>query len=256
MTTNPQTKTTATEASAPGAPTDSPSPAKPRVDIQPAVGARIRPFSPGMRPYWRAWCIITHVFMKLFTRYEVINADRIPRDGPLMLLPTHTSHFDPPMTMFCYSLQTSNESYVIARDSLFKNPIVRFHLNRTNSVGIRRGGQDRQAIRVARRILQMGWALTVFPEGTRSKTGRLGKLQGGWAMILEGVPGVPYLPIVMQDTYGLLPRGAIFPRPHKVRIKVGEPTMLPERAPGEASKAYYQRCNELLEQQYRELGAI
>ena len=106
-----------------------------------------------------------------------------------------------------------------------------------------------------RALLQAGWPLVFFPEGERAFDGRLGRIQRGFAMILDGLDGVPYLPVVMQDTHKVLRRGNIFPRPRKVRVIFGEPAYLPPRESGEPGRDYHARCAGELEQRYRELGA-
>ena len=73
-------------------------------------------------------------------------------------------------------------------------------------------------------------------------------------LILEPLKDVPYVPVVMQDTYRVLRRGRLFPRPRKVHIHIGEPARLPPRRQAEPARQYHQRCVEDLERRLRELG--
>jgi 1-acyl-sn-glycerol-3-phosphate acyltransferase len=107
---------------------------------------------------------------------------------------------------------------------------------------------------MCKQVLRTGWPLIFFPEGTRAKDGKLGAIQGGMGMILEGL-NVPYVPIVMQDTFEVMPKGAWFPRPVKVRIVIGEPALPSRREEGEPMRAWLGRLAADLERRYRELGA-
>jgi 1-acyl-sn-glycerol-3-phosphate acyltransferase len=214
------------------------------------LSARIRPYRPGMRPSWR-WVSAGILGMaRLVFRFEVIHPERIPAEGPFLAASTHTSHLDPVLL----GPALGREAYYLARTGILRAPLVGQWCRHFNAVAIRRGESDRQALKICRRVLQAGWPLIFFPEGTRSPDGRLGTIQGGFAMILDGL-GIPYVPIVLQDTCHVLPRGCLLPRPAKVRMIVGEPAHLPPRAEGEGSRAYFARCSADLERRYRELGA-
>jgi 1-acyl-sn-glycerol-3-phosphate acyltransferase len=215
-----------------------------------ALGTPVRPFRPGMRPSWRIVSAVIRGMARVAFRMEVIHPERIPADGAFLAAATHTSHLDP---VFLGPL-LRRELYYLARTGILKTPGVGHWCRHFNTLAIRRGGSDRQALRACRKVLQAGWPLIFFPEGTRSTDGRLGEIQAGFAMILDGLD-VPYLPIVMQDTFRIMPRNAWFPRPVKLRVTIGEPAMLPPRQPGEPARAWTARCTADLEQRYRALGA-
>jgi 1-acyl-sn-glycerol-3-phosphate acyltransferase len=205
-----------------------------------------RPFS----PFWWAQTLI-YLFTRPWNRVEVVHGERIPQDGPFLILPTHSSYYDPPLIGSYFRRQ----SHFLAREGILKAPLLGPLCSRLNTHPIRRGAGDREAIRVCRSILRQGFPLAFFPEGTRSRTGKLGPIQRGFVMILDGLPQVPFLPVVLQDTYRVLPRGSFFPRPRKVRIYVGEPAYLPTRLEGESTRSYFDRCAADLERRLRDLGA-
>ena len=228
--------------------TDAPAPAPEKT---PVPAAPIRPFRPGVRFRYGAFAHFIRFWSRLYWRAEVEGLDNVPADGPVLLLPTHSSFLDPPLI----GGHLKRESYFLSRDGILKVPVVGAACVYLNTYPLRRGAADREALRACRDILGNGWPLIFFPEGTRSPDGHLGELKPGWAMILDGAPGVPWLPIVLQDTYHILNRRMIFPRPRKLRIRIGKPEPLPPRDPGERARDYYARCNALLETRYRELGA-
>jgi len=199
------------------------------------------------------WLAITttRLFSRIWLRVSIEHVDRVPKTGPVLILSTHTSFFDPPIV----GAHVPRPCHYLSREGILKVPLLGSFCKQCNAHPIRRGAGDREAIRTCRDVLRQGWPLVFFPEGTRSRDGRLGPIQGGFAMILDGLEGVPYVPVLAQDTYGVLRRGWFFPRPRKVRITYGEPAYLPARSQGEKAREYFDRCRQELESRLRELGA-
>lgn len=196
-----------------------------------------------------AWSF--RVFGRLWLNADLVHLDRFPMTGPVLVLPTHTSFIDPPLV----GGNLPREAHYLAREGILKAPLIGLMVRNLNTHPIRQGASDREAIRVCRSVLREGHPLVFFPEGTRSRDGRLGPIRPGFAMILDGLEGVPYIPVVAQDTFYSLPRGSFFPRRHKARIVFGHPTTLPKRLEGERTRDYFDRCAQDLEARLRELGA-
>jgi 1-acyl-sn-glycerol-3-phosphate acyltransferase len=221
----------------------------------PASGAAemvIPPCKPGYSPFY--WFMKTWMtgFLRTYFRARVFHRERMPKSGPVLVVPTHASFLDPPVL----GSLIGRECFFLSRENILKVPVIGQICRGVNTYPIRRGAGDREALKLCRNILTQGWPLVFYPEGTRTPDGKLGRLQPGFAMILDGMPEpIPYLPVMMQDTYKAMNRRQIFPRPCKVRIVVGEPAYLPARQEGERGRAYYDRCCAELEQRLRELGA-
>lgn len=191
------------------------------------------------------------LFSRAWLGLEVHHIERLPMRGPVLILPTHTSHLDPPII----GGAMPREAHYLAREQITNVPIFGPFCKHMNAHPIRQGAGDREAIRVCRLVLQAGHPLVFFPEGTRSRTGTLNHIQTGWVMILEGLGEIPYVPVVMQDTHKAMPRGSLYPRRAKVHVTFGHPAYLPVRMEGEKSRDYHTRCRAELERAYRELGA-
>ena len=200
--------------------------------------------------YW--WtCQVMKVFGWFYLRQEVIHLERFPAEGPVLILATHSSFMDPPVI----GAHLPRECHFLAREGIMKTPVIGWICVKVNTHTIRLGASDREAIKTCRSVLKAGCPLVFFPEGTRTRDGRLGPLQRGFAMIVDGMPDVPVMVLQAQDTYKVLRRGWIFPRPHKVRIILGEPAPLPPRQEGERTRDYYDRCALEVERRFREVGA-
>lgn len=108
-------------------------------------------------------------------RAELIGKENIPNEGPIILCCNHISNFDPPLLG---SYLTRKINYM-AKAELFNVPLFGTLLNKLGAFPVKRGLSDKQALRSGLAILKEGGALGLFPEGTRSKTGELGKGLGG-----------------------------------------------------------------------------
>lgn len=202
--------------------------------------------------FYRFTCRVVQIFARLWLRMEIRGMENLPKQGAVLLLCTHTSFLDPPLI----GAHIPREMHFLSREGILKAPIVGPIVKRLNTHPIRKGASDHEAIKLCRAIIREGYPLLFFPEGTRSRDGKLGPMSGGFSMIIAPYEGVPYLPIVFQDTYKAMPRGRIFPWPVKIVLKVGTLKQLPEKIEGENRRDYMTRCAEKLEAEFREMGAV
>lgn len=115
--------------------------------------------------------------------------ERLPEAGGAVVAVNHFSALDPPL-LGSFSRRTL---YFMAKAELFAIPVVGEILVWTGTFPVRRGEGDREALRLARRLAGEGCVVGIFVEGTRSRSGELGPIHPGAAMIAmqEGVPVVP-----------------------------------------------------------------
>jgi 1-acyl-sn-glycerol-3-phosphate acyltransferase len=193
-----------------------------------------------MRLWWYRFCrFLFRVYFRIYHRGRVYNAERLPDEGAFILAGNHVSFLDPPFL----GLACRREAFYMARDTLFRNPVSNWILRSWNCVPISRDRGDIGAMRTVLRMLGEGKAVVMFPEGTRSKDGRLQEARAGIGMIAARA-NVPIVPMRIFGTERALPKGASLPRPAKVEIKFGEPFLYPlpadfEKLRGEAVKAVY-----------------
>nr|NIS39589.1 1-acyl-sn-glycerol-3-phosphate acyltransferase [Desulfuromonadales bacterium] len=86
----------------------------------------------------------------------------------------------------------------------------------------KREGGDLGGMRTVLRLLGEGKAVVMFPEGTRSRDGRLQRARSGIGMIVAR-SGAPVVPMRIYGTRAAMPRGVWLPRPVRVTILFGEP---------------------------------
>ncbi|UOF89746.1 1-acyl-sn-glycerol-3-phosphate acyltransferase [Fodinisporobacter ferrooxydans] len=129
-----------------------------------------------------SWYGLFHFLFKMhykfYYRVEIIDAYHVPKDGPVILCCNHTSNWDPPLL----GVSCPRKIRYMAKEELFKIPVVGFLLRQFGTYPVQRGSGDRAAIRKTLELLKENQVIGIFPEGTRSKTGELGPGKPGAAM--------------------------------------------------------------------------
>lgn len=159
---------------------------------------------------------LTKFIAKLFYRCEVSGQENIPENEGVIISPNHLSYFDPPLT----GSFMNRDLYFMAKQELFDIPILGFLIKRTNAFPIKRGIQDKSAFKNAFSLLENKKALLIFPEGTRSKTGKLGKARAGAGMVACNCQ-VPIVPVKIVNTNKMI-------KFKKIEIKYGKPIYPPK----------------------------
>lgn len=115
--------------------------------------------------------VILFVVFKIVFRLEVIGKENIPKQQGVLLCSNHISNFDPPIL----GVASPRIVRFMAKQELFHNPFLNWLLIRIGGFPVKRGLGDKQALRTGLELLNNGEVMGIFPEGTRSKTGKLGK---------------------------------------------------------------------------------
>ena len=158
------------------------------------------------------------VLGRLWFRLSVVGADRVPREGRLLLASNHLSVLDPALIG---SVMPRELDYM-AKTELFQIPGFGALIRALNAHPVDRSGSDSAALRLALRLLGDGRAVLVFPEGTRGVEGSLQAARAGAGM-LAALSGAPVLPVYVQGSGRALPKGAALPRPARVTVAFGDP---------------------------------
>jgi 1-acyl-sn-glycerol-3-phosphate acyltransferase len=174
--------------------------------------------------------------MDVYMRRKVVGRehfDELP--PPVVFVANHSSHLDTPTILRALPLKWRQRTAVAAAADYFykKRAVAGFVALIFNTVPIARrgGGAGDGAIDHVDRLIDQRWNLLMFPEGTRSRDGRLGKMRSGAALIAQQ-HGVPIVPIYVKGTHDAMPPGRNWPkrlrqrflsRRHKVEIHFGAP---------------------------------
>ncbi len=122
------------------------------------------------------------VFYPLY-RIKVIGKENFPKEGGVLLCTNHIENVDPPVV----GITCPRPVHFMAKEELFKLPVLKNVLPKVNAYPVKRGMSDREAFRNTLKVLKSGKVVGMFPEGTRSKTGELGTgLAGAGFFALKG----------------------------------------------------------------------
>jgi 1-acyl-sn-glycerol-3-phosphate acyltransferase len=164
------------------------------------------------------------VFARAMSRISIEGAvDEIPRDGPLIIAANHASNLDAPVVGSWLIPRLGRRIHWLGKKELFAWPIVGWVAANGGVHPVDRGAADVEAFRLARRILDEGHVLFVFPEGTRSPDGALQEARDGVALLAMRT-GAPIVPIGIGGSNRVWPKGQRFPHPGgHVVVRVGRP---------------------------------
>ena len=176
-----------------------------------------------MKLHYRLGWILALGLARLLWRFRGLWSERVPSHGPVVIACNHVSNWDPILV----GLGCRREVHFMAKEELFRNPLLGWLIRAYNALPVRRAGVDRRALRMAASVLDKGGALVMFPEGTRSRDGGIG----------AGKPGVGYVacaagaPVVPAYITGSQALARAFRTRQPVRVAYGKP-LRPESARG------------------------
>jgi len=154
---------------------------------------------------------------------DIVGAEKIPTEGPVILAPSHRSSWDPPYL----TLLTARQQFYMAKEQLFKIPVFGKLCSALGAFPVRRGEADRAALRKAMDFLKNGQIVTIFPEGTRSIAGTLKTAEKGFALIARQT-GAIIVPVAVEGTQRITPKGSKILHRSRVQLTVGDPVTAAE----------------------------
>ncbi|MGD6944044.1 lysophospholipid acyltransferase family protein [Cytobacillus gottheilii] len=152
--------------------------------------------------------------LKPIYRYEVIGRENFPKEGGVLLCANHIDNLDPPVV----GITAPRPVYFMAKEELFNVPVLGKLLPKIHAFPVKRGMSDREALRNGLKIIKEGNVLGLFPEGTRSKNGELGK----------GLAGAGFF--ALRSSAEVVPCAIIGPyKPfRKIKVVYGKPINIQE----------------------------
>ena len=161
----------------------------------------------------------------LFYHIQVEGRENIPTSGGFVLASNHRSYADPPLLA---TRLRGQRCVFMAKEELFRNKFFGWLIRKLGAFPVTRGAGDNGVIETAEQYVRSGRVLMIFPEGTRSKDGRVGRGKTGVALIAAQT-GAPVVPVGITFTGKLHFRS-------KIVVRFGKPIQAAELALGEDPK--------------------
>lgn len=182
----------------------------------------------------------------LYNRLSVRGMSNIPRGVPVVVASNHASNIDPPLIGGIFP----GRLRYLAKESLFRNPLLGFLISVLGAVPVTREDSQRAGavMKLMLGRLEARESILIFPEGTRTKDGRMLPLEGG-AAFLAAKSGAPILPVYIDGSYRVCPPGKSLPRPVKLTVTFGAP-ICPALEPGISEREKRQRLQDGLQAFY------
>ncbi len=166
----------------------------------------------------RWWCRL--VTWTIVVRIRVHGSEQIRPDRAYVFVANHASFLDV-LALFAslpYPFRT------MAKRELFWIPFIGWYMRMMGHFPIDRGNARRSATTFRRVVARVkdGMSVAMFPEGTRTRDGRL-QTMGSGAFRIALQAHVPIVPVAIRGTYALMPRRTFMPRPGQIDVIVGAP---------------------------------
>lgn len=191
----------------------------------------------------RMVALAARIGARLFARVRVEGLERIPRTGAVILAANHISNADPVVAgAWITEALRRRRIHWLGKRELFDWPVIGWMAAHGGVHPVDRDNADVEAFRLATRILEHGFVLLAFPEGTRSPSGSLQEAKDGLAMLAMRT-GARIVPIGINNTDAVWRKGRALPSPfprRTVTVRIGEPfsvaDVLPDGVDRKAAK--------------------
>lgn len=175
---------------------------------------------------------VARLAYSLAFRIRVEGLENIPQEGGLILCGNHSAGSDP----IVLGITCPRRVNFMAKAELFDIPGVGFLIRSLGAFPVKRGRPDRAALRRSIEVLESGGCFGIFPEGTRSRTGKLGKAEPGTAY-LAIKSGATMVPVGVSGTYKLF---------SPITVRYGKPVDLDRFRSGKLSSRGLEEAGEVI----------
>lgn len=179
------------------------------------------------------WCVCW-TLTKLLFRFRSAGRNNIPSDGPVLLVSNHQSHLDPVLI----GVASPRPTGALARKTLFFWPLS-WLIRSLGAVPVDLEGSAVSGIKAILGMLRANEVVIVFPEGTRTRDGKLQPLLPGFCAIARRAKAT-IVPTSIDGAFAALPRGSFLPRPRPIRLTFG-PAITPDQIASQSDDELVQR---------------
>ena len=169
--------------------------------------------------------LILRCWMRIYHRMTVDGRENFPTSGSYILVCNHTSHLDTMGLLYSVPLRQIHRTFPAAAADYFFSSLPRSAVSAVliNALPFDREVKGAESLTVCSELLKNdGNVLIIFPEGTRTTTGDMARFRSGIGRLVVGT-NLPVVPCHLAGGTDAWPKGKAFPRPRRLRLRVGEP---------------------------------
>ncbi len=199
----------------------------PSPDIGTPIADRLRNFprEPGMLAYAvrSVAALVLRAWMRLYHRLRIDGRELLPAGGSYVLVCNHTSHLDTLCLLSAVELRRIHRSFPAAAADYFFTNLPRSLVSATliNALPFDRESGGADSLELCRALLrEEGNVLILFPEGTRTTTGEIGRFRSGIGRLAAGAD-LDVLPCHLEGGMQAWPKGKLLPRPGRLHLRIG-----------------------------------
>lgn len=169
--------------------------------------------------------LLVRGWLRLYHCLQIIGHENLPRDGSFVMVANHASHLDALCLLAALPLRKLHRAFPAAAADYFFVSVPRVALAAiaVNALPFSRKLHIQHSLQLCQHLLaNPGNVLVLFPEGTRSTTGTIGEFKPGVGLLVAGTH-LPVVPCRLEGAIEAWPKGALWPRPHRIRLIIGAP---------------------------------
>jgi 1-acyl-sn-glycerol-3-phosphate acyltransferase len=167
--------------------------------------------------------------LRTYNHLDVVGRENLPLDTSFVMVCNHSSHLDAVSLLASLPLTRIHNAFPVAAADYFFSSPMRSVLSTIAVNGLpldRHNGSD--GLEVCRRLLTNSkTVLIIFPEGTRTCSGSIGRFRSGVARLVAGTE-IPVVPCYLSGAFEAWPKGQHLPRPGTLRLVIGRPQTFPD----------------------------
>ena len=193
---------------------------------------------------------------RLYFSLRASGLEHLPADRPYVIAANHASHLDAPSILLAIKPHVDRISLAAARDYLSRSPSLSWFLRTMlDAVPFDRQEEFLESLLALRGLIGVRRPLLVFPEGTRSQTGRLQPFKTGVGLVAVELD-LPVVPVHVAGTREALPKNGRFPRRNRVSLNFGPPVEMAPYAARRERLGNYEVYREVTAQVRREIARL
>jgi 1-acyl-sn-glycerol-3-phosphate acyltransferase len=167
---------------------------------------------------WKMAQALCRVLTTLMFDLKAYGTANVPRTGGVLMVSNHQSYLDP----ILLGVPIKRPISYLAKSELFENKYFGGLIRRLNAFPVRQGAGDVGAVRETIKRLQQGHLLNIYPEGTRTLDGEIGKIEPGAALVVRRA-NVPVVPVVIDGSFDAWPKDKPLFHAYPIRVMFGPP---------------------------------